>query len=152
MRASAHRVTASSAYCEEAVDVPTLLANLAARRPIFHSEADFQHALAWQFQLRHPDAQLRLETRPRRHIHLDLCVRLPDRRIAIELKYLVARFEGDVDGEPFNLSNGGAQDISRHDVVKDIVRVETLLADRYADEGWVIAVVERLVLLATSPD
>jgi hypothetical protein len=37
---------------------------LALRRPVFHSEADFQHGLAWQIQLDHPDARVRLETRP----------------------------------------------------------------------------------------
>lgn len=116
------------------------MAALATRRPIFHSEADFQHALAWQIQLGHPQAQLRLETRPRRHVHLDLLVQLPDRRIAIELKYLMARFEGTVAGESFDLPGGGAQDTSRHDVIKDIVRVETVLADGYADEGWVVVV------------
>lgn len=115
------------------------MADLARRRPLYHSEADFQHALAWQIQLGHPEAQVRLETRPRRRVRLDLLVRLPNRRIAFELKYLVARFEGDIDGESFDLPNGGAQDLSRHDVVKDIVRLETALADGYADEGWVIA-------------
>jgi hypothetical protein len=131
-------VTGAPADREAKFDVPALMAALATSRPIFHSEADFQHALAWQIQLGHPQAQLRLETRPRRQVHLDLLVRLPDRRVAIELKYLVARFEGTVDGESFDLPGGGAQDTSRHDVVKDIVRVETVLADSYADEGWVI--------------
>lgn len=34
--------------------VEASLGRLAARRPVFHSEADFQHALAWQLQLDHP--------------------------------------------------------------------------------------------------
>jgi hypothetical protein len=29
-------------------DLPHLMDALAAQRPIFHSEADFQHALAWE--------------------------------------------------------------------------------------------------------
>jgi hypothetical protein len=42
-----------------------ILAELAQDRPIFHSEPDFQHALAWQVRLRHPQAKMRLEPRPR---------------------------------------------------------------------------------------
>ena len=34
---------------------------LAQRRPIFHSEADFQHALAWEIHALHTDCQIRLE-------------------------------------------------------------------------------------------
>ncbi|WP_433213285.1 DUF7669 domain-containing protein [Dactylosporangium sp. CS-047395] len=111
------------------------MSELARRRPLFHSERDFQHALARLIQQRHPDAELRLEPRPSRGVHLDLLVRLSERRIAIELKYLVAAFAGEVGGELFELPNQGAQDISRYDVVKDVVRLERLIADGYADEG-----------------
>ncbi len=48
------------------VDVPAVLSALAVQRPVFHSERDFQHALAWQLQLSHSQAQIRLEPRPRR--------------------------------------------------------------------------------------
>jgi hypothetical protein len=120
------------------VDVVAVLSALAARRPVFHSERDFQHTLAWQIQLTHPEAQTRLEPRPRRGIHLDLLVRLSEQRTAIELKYLVATLQATVDGEVFDLPNQSANDISRHDVVKDITRVESLLAEGYADDGKVL--------------
>lgn len=112
-----------------------VMAALAPRRPFFHSERDFQHALAWEIQLRHPDAVLRLEPRPRPGIHLDLLVRMPQRRIAIEIKYLVAGITTTVHGEEFVLPNQGAHDISRYDVIKDVVRLERLVTDGYADEG-----------------
>lgn len=121
------------------IPITDLMERLASRRPIFHSEADFQHALAWQIQLEHPTAAVRLETRPERGLRLDVLVRLGDERIAIELKYLVARFVGTVEGEPFDLPNQGAHDISRHDVVKDVARVERFVADGVADSGWVVA-------------
>ena len=41
-----------------------VLRSLSCQRPIFHSEADFQHALAWLIHLQHPDAIVRLEYRP----------------------------------------------------------------------------------------
>jgi hypothetical protein len=65
----------SSAEARLDLDAVTMLSLLAERRPVFHSERDFQHALAWQIQLAYPEAQIRLEPRPRRSIHLDLLVR-----------------------------------------------------------------------------
>lgn len=121
------------------LDIPSLLSQLSSQRPIFHSEADFQHSLAWTIQQRHPEAGIRLETRPERGIRLDILVRLPDERVAIELKYLIARFDGTVNGEHFDLPNQAAHDISRHDYIKDIVRVERFVADGVADNGWAIA-------------
>lgn len=41
-----------------------VMGDLAGLRPVFHSEADFQLALAWQVQHADPHATVRLETRP----------------------------------------------------------------------------------------
>jgi hypothetical protein len=43
------------------LDLESTLTALAFERRIFHSEADFQHALAWKLHERHPDAKIRLE-------------------------------------------------------------------------------------------
>jgi hypothetical protein len=120
------------------VDVAGALSALAAYRPVFHSEHDFQHALAWQIQQSSPAARIRLETRPQRGVHLDLLVYLDGASTAIELKYLLAGLRSTVDGELFDLPHQSANDISRHDVVKDITRVEAVLADGYADYGCVL--------------
>ena len=80
-----------------------LIDRLARVRPIFLSEADFQHALAWQIQVENPTASVRLEIRPERRTRLDLLVGVDEERVAIELKYLVARFEGMVGEERFEL-------------------------------------------------
>jgi hypothetical protein len=120
------------------VDLAGALSAVAARRPLFHSEHDFQHALAWQIQQASPAAQIRLETRPRRGIHLDLLVHLDGTSTAIELKYLLAGLRATVGGEFFDLPHQSANDISRHDVVKDITRVEAMLTDGYADDGCVL--------------
>lgn len=114
------------------------VAKLSEHRPVFHSERDFQHALAWQIQLANPQARIRLETRPRRGVHLDLLVTLEGVRTAVELKYLLAGLRTSVDGELFDLPHQAANDISRHDVVKDITRVEAVVADGYAEVGSVL--------------
>ena len=43
------------------LDIDRLMASLAATRKVFHSEADFQHALAWHIHKAMPESQVRLE-------------------------------------------------------------------------------------------
>ena len=42
------------------LDIDGLMASLANRQKVFHSEADFQHALAWQIHEAAPESQVRL--------------------------------------------------------------------------------------------
>jgi hypothetical protein len=121
------------------LDIPRVLADLAATRPIFHSEADFQFSLAWYIQSLHPDAQIRLESRPEPGIHLDLLVSMDGRRYAIELKYFAASASLSVNSEHFALPNHGAQPLGRYDFCKDIWRVEKMVSDSYSDIGWAVA-------------
>lgn len=109
-------------------------------RPVFHSEADFQHALAWVVHTVLPHVRVRLETRPAPGVHLDVAVDDPTsgERLAVELKYLTAAWSGTVDGESFQLLNQGAQDIRAYDIVKDLCRVERIIAAGAASRGAVI--------------
>jgi len=120
------------------LDLPSFLDHLGKTRPVFHSEADFQHALAWSIQTHRPMARVRLETRPERGIHLDLLVEEGGRRCAIELKYATRKLDLVVDGERFDLPSRGAHDITRYDFCKDVWRVEKMMRDGYADSGWAV--------------
>lgn len=102
------------------------LSALSAERPIFHSEADFQQALAWSVRTILPDARVRLETRPEPGLHLDLLVTDVESgaSIAVELKYLTAAWTGSVGGEHYQLRDQRALDNRSYDVVKDLSRVE----------------------------
>lgn len=124
------------------VAVEASLRALARCRPVFHSEADFQHALAWQLQLDHPDAKIRLETRPlaAKSVFLDLLLDIDGVRTAVELKYLVRSLAADIDGERFELRAQSAHDVRRYDIVKDIARLEAVLAAGAAETGVMIAV------------
>jgi hypothetical protein len=115
------------------------MAALARARPLFHSEADFQHGFAWQLHTRYPDARIRLETRPRPGVRLDVLAVVDGHRIAVELKYLLRDLTATIDGELFELPSQGAQDLRRYDFVKDVARLEVLLRDGLADEGFAIA-------------
>jgi hypothetical protein len=61
-------------------EIEETMAALALVRPLFHSEADFQHAFAWQLHRAHADARVRLETRPRPGVRLDVMALIGGRR------------------------------------------------------------------------
>ena len=114
------------------LDIPYLLTDLAERRPIFHSEADLQHALAWHLKEFHPRLEIRLEyplARPA-NTAIDILIRNGDQEMALELKYLAKRIEQEIDGERFALKSQSAHDIRRYDVLKDVRRMEQFLTTR----------------------
>lgn len=122
-------------------DVLSIITELAQNRPIFHNEADFQHALAWEIHERNPTAKVRLEYRPQGidgKMYIDICVEIGGRKTATELKYKTRRTEITIDKEEYFLSEHGAQDCGRYDVIKDIQRVEHLLRKGKADYGFTI--------------
>jgi len=120
--------------------VEQVLKTLSERRKVFHSEADLQFAFAWTAQQLHPHVEVRLETHPEPKVRLDLQLSWPasGRGLAIELKYMTRRWEGEVGGESFALKGHGAQDIRGYDVVKDVERVERFLGERPGWDGYVI--------------
>ncbi len=117
------------------LDITRLMDGLAAERPVFHSEADFQHALAWRIREETgSDVRLEFPPFPAERIYLDLWV--PSIRVAIELKYLTSKLNVTLEGETFAIREQGAQDIRRYDFLKDLVRLEKVLAKvRRAQRG-----------------
>ena len=95
---------------------------------MFHSEADFQHALAWQIHEAAPESQVRLEVSviPVEAQGMFLDIWLPVEGIAIELKYKTRGLELEQDDESFALRNQSAQDQGRYDFLRDIQRLELM--------------------------
>lgn len=122
------------------LDVDRLMAGLAEIRPIFHAEADFQHALAWEIHQAMPDCQIRLEynaspdSTDRRYLDLWL----PTVKVAIELKYCTHQLNAAFAGERFALKNQSANDIRRYDFLKDIQRLEQSIESGPAETGIAI--------------
>lgn len=111
------------------INIHEMLAEVASSRSIFHSEADFQHAFAWELHRRFSDASIRLEkpiATKEGVAHLDILVQRGPELLAIELKYKTRKLSVDVDGESYSLRNHGAQDIGRYDFIKDIRRLEDI--------------------------
>ncbi|MBI3914108.1 MAG: hypothetical protein HY327_07980 [Chloroflexi bacterium] len=106
------------------------LNTLSKYRPVFHSEADFQHAFAWEIHQRFPTASIRLE-RPflsgNNQLHLDILVIREADILAIELKYKTRGLSLRLGDEQFALKDQSAQDLGRYDFIKDIQRLEQIV-------------------------
>ena len=110
------------------IDIIALLKGLSSHRPVFNSEADFQHALAWRLHELVPSAEIRLEYKPfpEERIYLDVWVHKI--RTALELKYLTRKLVVEWAGESYALRDQAAQDISRYDFLKDVQRLERVVS------------------------
>ena len=122
----------------ELIELRDLLAGLARKRPLFHSEADFQHAFAWEVHLRYPDAKVRLEQQTHAGVQLDSRFEIAGHRTGVELSYMVRRLTAVLDGERFDLHSEAGKDLRRHDVVRDLRRLEQLVAARDLDTGFAV--------------
>jgi len=122
-------------------DIHEVIASLMARRPVFHSEADFQHELAWAIREADMDAELRLEV-PVRFLgsqnYLDIFVRSKGVRYGIELKYKTRAEKISLKGEEFSLAHHGAQPLGFYDFMKDISRLEKMIGFGTIDEGFAV--------------
>ncbi len=109
------------------LNIKCLMTGLAECRKVFHSEADFQHALAWHIHQTMPKSQIRLEfpvPAERRKMYVDLY--LPEQKTVIELKYVTRSLVLEHNGESFALRNQGAQDQKRYDFLYDVQRLERM--------------------------
>ena len=111
------------------LDIHSLMQALSQSRPIFHSEADFQHALAWQIGKRLGDHSVRLEYpfTADGSDNRELDIWLPKEKIAIELKYFTMKFELDSEVEPFALKQHAAADLARKGFLQDVERLEGIV-------------------------
>ena len=115
------------------------MAPLAKRRPVFHSEADFQFALAWEIQKRHPKVDMRLEYPvPLDRVQGRIDIWLEDSATAVELKYWTHKATLTNHAERFEFADG-APVWERYEFWKDVARIERLISDGPAKAGYVIA-------------
>lgn len=118
---------------------------LASRRPIFHSEADFQHELA--MDLDRAGYSVRLEVPSvvmlngeKGRMEIDICAIDPSTRdrTAIEVKYVTMPMVINLGGEGYNLRNNWGTNLSRFDCLADYQRVGSLCAGQQARFGFTI--------------
>jgi hypothetical protein len=116
-------------------DVHAVLQSLAQERPIFHSEADFQHSLAWEIHKQALGVRLRMEVPfralfPSQNLredkkHIDILALGENQIVGIELKYIPRKwFPVEIGGEWFAPKQGAG---GRLGFIKDISRLEELV-------------------------
>ena len=130
------------AECDRSdMHIETVIEELQKERPIFHSEADFQHALAWEVHLHYPKAAVRLEVGKQGLTgkeHIDILIRNGDIVWGIELKYRTMELDIAVNSEKFSLCDQQSCDTARHDLINDIVRLERFVDAHPGAIGYVI--------------
>lgn len=112
------------------LDIDNVMIELARQRPVFHSEADFQHAFAWCIHATMPDGDVRLEYKPLPNEPMYLDLWLPAVGVAMELKYCTQELKLEYNGESFALRDQRAQDTRRYDFLRDIQRLEQVCRER----------------------
>ncbi len=123
------------------IQVEHIISELQEKRPSFHSEAEFQHALAWEIHCYHPTAAVRLEIHPGRigpREYIDIWVKYENTVYAIELKYKTNKIDVVYGGEEFHLLNQSAPDGGRYDFIKDVVRLERFVGGNPGSIGYAI--------------
>ncbi|MDN5896163.1 MAG: hypothetical protein L0H93_19335, partial [Nocardioides sp.] len=111
-----------------------VMSELSRQRPVFHSEADFQHAFAQLLEKMYSSLNVRLEIPyrvigssdldPRTVVDL-FCTDSDGGGVtAIEFKYRTRRWSGSVGGEDVQLLHHSAADLGRLYFVHDISRLE----------------------------
>ena len=123
------------------IEITDVLNELSKERPVFHSEADFQHALAWRIHVKYPDLNIRLEKRVilnEKEIYFDIFAFKDSKIVVIEVKYKTKNLDTAITSEDFSLKNQGAQDHGRYDFIKDISRLEKALETYRDSTGFAI--------------
>ncbi len=122
-------------------DIKGIIKKLSSERPIFHSEADFQFALAWKIKEIYSNFEIRLEKRKTingKEIYFDIFAFNENHKIAIELKYKTQKFDYEHKNEHFELKEQSAQDQGGYDFLKDISRLEQAVSDSIINLGFAI--------------
>lgn len=112
------------------VELDEVMSRLAAERPVFHSEADFQHAFAQTVYRLAPEVAIRLEVRQSsvpggKGEYVDLiCTGAV--KTFIEFKYATARWTGadGITDEEFYVREHAAMDLIRKHFIFDVERLE----------------------------
>lgn len=114
-----------------------IMDKLSNERKLFHSEADFQLALAWIIKENYPDYEIFLEWRDKignKYRYFDIVLEKDEKIIPIELKYKTKKLEF----HSFNLKTQSANDLACYDYLKDIQRVESLMKSPKFEKGYTI--------------
>ena len=111
------------------VDVEWALSQLGQ---VYHSEDHLKLALGAELAQMYGNERVRLEWNPEAGVSIDIGVRRGDVTIPIELKYKTkqSRVEDSVFDETFELKTQSAHDRAHYRFLRDVERVERIVADQ----------------------
>ena len=126
-----------------AASLDKILQNLSHRRPVFHSEADFQHELAIWIQSAGWDVRLEVPrpiavNQASMTAEIDLLIRKNGEWTAIELKYVKKSTHVVHGDEQFHLAGSWGTNLSRFDCWADYRRIESIVAAGHAQQGHAV--------------
>lgn len=138
------------------LDIPFYMQKLAAWRPVFYSEKDFQLSLAWVIKSECSGAEVYLEYVPSSDLslHVDIIVKHSGKLYPIEIKYKTKKCTIVSDGLNYSLKEHSAKDINSYAYLKDIERIEKLVyndPDKY-EQGYAIMLTNALTYKITPKD
>lgn len=126
------------------VELDAVMSRLATGRPVFHSEADFQHAFAQMVHRLAPEVAIRLEVRQQvtpggKGEYVDLICTGPVKTF-IEFKYATARWSGTdgITDERFYVREHAAMDLIRKHFIFDVERLERFTAANPGTTGLAV--------------
>jgi hypothetical protein len=113
---------------------------LKLERPVFCSEADFQHSLAIKISNQNHDlSKIRLEKliplKENKRNYVDLFLNFENFKAVLELKYKTKKEIIFHDNEEFNLLGHGAQNLGSYAFFKDIQDIESLINKKQINMG-----------------
>lgn len=126
------------------LNIIRLMSELSIERPVFHSEADFQHALAIKLQQKFENLySIRLERRisvnnDNFYVDIFMIGMGENKSIAIELKYKTSKLIFTKDQEDFLLKDQSANDLGRYHFREDIYWLEKLKEQHTIEKGFAI--------------
>jgi len=124
------------------IEIEAVMSELQNKRPVFQSEADFQHAFAWEIHRIWLTSEIRLENKPQHvggRIYLDIWAYGKESgTLAIELKYKTKKMSVTAGEETFELTDQSAQDHGRYDFLKDIQRLEQVTGGHDNITGYAV--------------
>jgi hypothetical protein len=123
--------------------LPAVMTYLASRRPVFHSEADFQFAFAQSVAAIDGKIGIRLEVPQRgehRRTYVDLVCRDGQEVSLVEFKYVTRSWSGTdgITDEHFDLRGHEALDLARLYFIHDVTRLEGWTAQEVCGSGFAV--------------
>ena len=103
-----------------------IIKSLSKKRPVFHSEKDFQFSLAWEIKSQYPKSEIRFEF-PCIGVndYMGMVVFCDNKWYPVEIKYRKAEFSTIINYEQYRLTTDLPKHEDIHTFIKDIQRVET---------------------------